>query len=199
MVARTKRLGGPVTRIVTLFLLLITFNAFAQEVSVWDTLDVQYEVIDQRHYDGKVSLSIQLPPFLTQDEVKRQIEIAVQFPGSPPPDEVTEVSIYVEGRKNGKRVGRATYKPGKGFKWKIDKWDTDLSIVNYKLTPEDRYVYETLMDTLYSIDEFSLDTNHKQVKKAKKELAKRSKMTLDELESLYYRVKWWKAQEKRGR
>ena len=185
-------------RIATLLFLFASLSGGAQEVSVWDTLDVQYEVIDQRHYDGKVSLSIQLPPFLTQDEVKRQIEIAVQFPGSPPPNEVTEVFIYVEGRKDGKKVGRATYKPGKGFKWQIDKWDTDLSVVNYKLTPEDRYIYETLMDTLYSIDEFSLDTNHKRVKKAKKELAKRSKITLDELENLYYRVKWWQAQEERS-
>ncbi|MEL6820577.1 MAG: hypothetical protein AAFP70_02350 [Calditrichota bacterium] len=185
-------------RIATLLFLFASLSGGAQEVSVWDTLDVQYEVIDQRHYDGKVSLSIQLPPFLTQDEVKRQIEIAVQFPGSPPPNEVTEVFIYVEGRKDGKKVGRATYKPGKGFKWQIEKWDTDLSVVNYKLTPEDRYIYETLMDTLYSIDEFSLDTNHKRVKKAKKELAKRSKITLDELENLYYRVKWWQAQEERS-
>ncbi|MGH1364809.1 MAG: hypothetical protein ACRBF0_14695 [Calditrichia bacterium] len=185
--------------LILLNILLFPTFAISQETSVWDSLDVQYEVIDQQYNNGKVSLSIQLPPFLTQDEVKRQIEIAVQFPGSPPPNEVTEVSIYVEGRKRGKRVGRATYKPGKGFKWKIDKWNRDLNVIRYSLTPEDRYIYETLMDTLYSIDEFSLDKNHKRVKRAKKELAKRSEITLDELENLYYRVKWWQAQEERKR
>lgn len=170
------------------FLLGATSSA---QQAVWDSLNIQYRLVNSYYNQDKNVFKIKVPPYLNTREVMRQVRLVVQWPGDPPPKKKTVVYVFKEDvPENATSKTGGVFIPGKGFLWDMRDWQPDTSILHYRPRPEDKFIYNTLLDSLFAHQEFS-DLNAKEVKPIKQNVARRFSISLAELDSIFYRVKWW--------
>lgn len=169
---------------------LLCCAAHAQQ-SYWDSLNIQYQLMQSNYYETENVIKIKIPPYLSTSAVMEQIKLAVQWPGDPAPTKKTTVYIFRENAVEGdvSKTG-ARYLPGKGFKWDLNDWKPDTTILHYTPRLIDRIIYNTLLDSLftkeYSPQEFDSKDNP-----TKKKVAREFEISVAQLDSIYYRVKWW--------
>jgi len=166
-------------------LFIICTNVNAQNVQ--DTLDICYEIITQEFNSDETIVKIKLPPYLSTPEVMEQIKLAVQWPGDPPPEETTVVYIFKETDKVGvESKTSAIYVPGKGYKWFLNDWiPTEIHL--QEPTVMEKLIYNTLLDSMFA-QGLTMDNNME----IKDKIAKQFNMTVPKLDSIYFKVKYWK-------
>lgn len=170
----------------------------AQE-ETWEQLDIQYRLL-QTHYGQTADvIKIKVPPYLTTSQVMAQCRLALQWPGDPLPQKKTTIYVYRDDAPVGTMSGVGLlYTPGKEIQWDLAEWQPDTLIFSYEPTPLDKIIYNTVLDSLYAEGMYAseLESDYAPVKK---QLAKDFELTVQQLDSIYYRVKWWGELKKKGR
>jgi hypothetical protein len=186
---------------IRLFLLVWAAN-FAMcfgQVASWDTLDIRYRRAEINYGEQETVMTIKVPPYLNETELQAQITLAVQFPGTPPPDKKHIVYVLRDDQPLRKKSDvYAVYRPGKGFVWKLDKWQQDLSIFEYEPSELDKLIYNAVMDSIFAL-EISPLTFEQQKLPAKKSIAQHFEKTVVAIDSIYFRVMWWRDLQERMR
>ncbi|RMF58457.1 MAG: hypothetical protein D6748_08650 [Calditrichaeota bacterium] len=176
-----------------IFLVLVCslFSKGFSQKAIWDSLNIQYRLVNSYYNQFENIFKIKVPPYLSTSEVMEQIRLVVQWPGDPPPTKRTIVYVFKEDvPEDATSKTGAVYLPGKGFLWDMRDWQPDTSILSYTPTPEDKVIYNTFLDSLFAHQEFS-DNSSEKVKGLKKNVAQLFDITVSELDSIYYHVKWW--------
>ena len=162
------------------------------QATMWDSLNVQYRLIQSNYGIYEDIIKIKLPPHLNTSEVIRQVRMVVQFPGSPPPQKKTTVYIFKDDARVGDRSKNGgVYQPGKGFKWDLEDWHPDGRIFSYEPRDFDFLVYNALLDSMFTNGFYALEFEDEE-SASKQNVARRFDLKVAELDSIYYRVKWWK-------
>lgn len=170
--------------------LLFHAALFAQQAG-WDTLNVQYRLLQTNYEPYEDIIKIKVPPHLSTREVMEQVKLVIQWPGSPPPRKKTTVYVFKDADPKGTRSKTgAVYRPGKGYRWDMRDWQPDLSIYQYNPRDRDKTIYNTLLDSMFVNGFFALEFEEKD-SGIKDNVAKNFDLTVAELDSIYYRVKWW--------
>lgn len=174
----------------TLLFLLFFAAAYSQQ-TIWDSLNVKYRLLQSNYSPYEDIIKIKIPPYLTTSQVMHQVRLVVQWPGDPLPKKKTTVYVFkddaIEGDKS--KTG-GIYFPKKGFKWDLRDWQPDFSILEYEPGMKDKLIYNTLLDSIFSNGMYSLEfenENHE----TKESVARKFALSVSELDSIYYRVKWW--------
>lgn len=172
--------------------------AVCGQESAHDTLDIKYYLIENTYAQYEDIVKIKLPPYLSTAEVMRQIQLAVQWPGDPPPSKRTKVYVFREDAVIGDRSSMgAVYFPGRGFQWQLAEWRPDLTIYRYRPRASDKVLYNTLLDSLFAGNMFASEysTEPKSGSKIqfrrKENVADLFEVSISEMDSIYFRVKWW--------
>lgn len=171
-----------------IFFLLCTifYVSFAQQLPrTEDTLNIKYEIVSHQYYPDKNILKIKVPPFLTTTQLMEQIKLAVQWPGDPPPEQVTFVYVF----KDSARVGTqsttgAIYLPGQGYRWSLTKW-VPIDIQLSEPSAREKIIYNTLLDSMFAR---GLEFNNQPVKEV---VARQFHVSSGKLDSIYFKVKYW--------
>ena len=170
------------TLILCLFLIVRILQAGENNT---DTLNIMYEIVGQQFHSEENIIKIKLPPFLTTDEVMEQIKLALQWPGEPPPTQTTYIYIFKDSDKIGAKSNTgAVYIPHKGFKWNLNEWKPS-KIKLSEPTLQEKIIYNTLLDSMFSK---SFDYENIELKKT---VANRFKISITQLDSIYFKVKYW--------
>lgn len=172
------------------FLILLCCAVYPQQAN-WDSLNIQYQLLQTNYFERETEIKIKVPPYLKTSEVMEQIRLAVQWPGDPPPQKQTTVYVFRENAGEGDRSktgGR--YIPGKGFKWDLRDWEPDTTIFHYTPRLIDRIIYNALLDSLLAdvINSMEFESKDNPIKK---KVAREFEISVAQLDSIYYRVKWW--------
>lgn len=170
---------------------ILLFCAAYPQQSYWDSLNIKYQLIQSNYSETENVIKIKVPPYLSTSAVMEQIKLAVQWPGDSPPDKKTTVYIFKENAGKGERSktgGR--YLPGKGFKWDLKDWKPDTTILHYTPRSIDRIIYNAFLDALLA-DEYSPSEFDSKDNPTKKKVAREFEISVAQLDSIYYRVKWW--------
>jgi hypothetical protein len=185
-------------RLFTLYLLTNLAVCFGQ-VATWDTLDIRYRRAEINYGEQEIVMIIKVPPYLNETDLQKQIKLAVQFPGTPPPDKKHVVYVFRDDQPIRKKSDiYAIYKPGKGFDWKLDKWQQDLSIFEYEPSELDKLIYNAVMDSIFSL-EISPLTFEQQKLPAMESIAQHFEKTVAAIDSIYFKVMWWRDLQERMR
>ena len=177
-------------RVLLSICLFFSINSFAQKAA-WDSLDIQYHLVQSDYRQNETIFKIKLPPYLTTHQVMQQIKLLVKFPTSPKPTKRVKVYVYRDDAiKGASSATGGIYIPSKGYKWDLADWQPDTSIFNYTPNNQDKIIYNTLLDSLFAhgIYAFSMEDQNLPTKKS---VAKQFDLTLSALDSIYYKVKWW--------
>jgi hypothetical protein len=178
-------------------LLIVVFSVCRGQVAPWDTVDIRYRRAGINYGEQEVVLTIKVPPYLNVPELQEQIKLAVQYPGTPPPGKKHIVYVFRDDQLIGKKSDVfAVYTPGKGFKWKLEKWRQDLSIFEYQPTELDKLIYNTVMDTIFALEISSLTFEHHHLP-VKVTIARHFETSVAAIDSIYFRVMWWQELQKR--
>lgn len=175
-----------------LFISLIMYCGvcFAQK-PIWDSLDVQYRILQSHYQPFEDIIKIKVPPHLSTRQVMEQVKMVVQFPGAPPPRKKTIVYVFKDDdRKGATSKTGCIYSPSKGFQWDLRDWHPDLSIYHYEPSIRDKLLYNTLLDSMFTHGFFALEFE-KEESSIKENVAKQFRISEAELDSIYFRVKWW--------
>ena len=176
--------------LISVLLILAGPPVFSQQ-PIWDSLNIQYRLVNTYYNQYENIFKIKVPPYLKTHEVMEQIRLVVQWPGDPPPKKKTVVYVFKEDvPENATSKTGAVYIPGKGFFWDMGDWQPDTSLLHYHPRPEDKFIYNTLLDSLFAHQAFS-DIDTGKVKPIKRNVARQFGLSVVELDSIYYRVKWW--------
>lgn len=179
-----------------LLLCFLTCSAFCQ-TTIWDSLEIKYRLLQNHYGQSEDVIKIKVPPYLSTSDVMAQVRLAVQWPGDPPPKKKTTVYVFKDDAREGdKSKTGGVYFPGKGFKWDLKEWNPDQTIFDYEPGMRDKLIYNTFLDSIFINGMYSLEfenENHK----TKEKVARKFRITATELDSIYYRVKWWWDIEKR--
>lgn len=178
-------------RIGFIFPLILLFNSAYSQSARWDSLNIQYQLLQSNYFEAESVIKIKVPPFLSTREVMEQVKLVVQWPGDPPPVKKTTVYVFKENAVVGDRSktgGR--YIPGKGFLWDLKDWNPDTTIHHYTPRFIDRLIYNTLLDSLLDNGVYSIDFESKE-KATKQNVAREFEISVSQLDSIYYQVKWW--------
>jgi hypothetical protein len=174
-----------------IFPLILLFTSAYSQPARWDSLNIQYQLLQSNYFEAEDVIKIKIPPFLSTREVMEQVKLVVQWPGDPPPAKKTTVYVFKENATVGDRSktgGR--YIPGKGFFWDLKDWKPDTTIRHYTPRFIDRLIYNTLLDSLLDNGIYSIDFENKE-KATKQKVAREFEISVTQLDSIYYRVKWW--------
>ncbi len=182
--------------VIFVWLLAQPLVGFSQKTSMWDTLNIQYQIVYQDYGPFYNTIKIMVPPFLTTAELMEQIRLMLFFPGTDPPKRKTYVYVFKETDPLGteSRTG-CVYKPGKGFLWDLRDWYPDST---WLTAPSDREIciYNCYLDTLFKYGIPPLDSTTELEQK----VARQFGITVSRLDSIYYKVKFWRdAQRTRRR
>ncbi len=179
----------------TFFMLLIVCFCYplpGQQVE-WDSLNIQYEIVQMEFRDDENIVKIRLPAYLPVDEVKRQVRLATYWPGSPPPQKKTLIYVFKDLDTAGtSSKTEAEYRPGRGFKWKLDAWQPDSTFLQVP-TYLERLIYNAYLDTLFSQ---GLTPDNKRAHAA---VAREFKIPLMKVDTIYYKVKYWLNRKEKGK
>ncbi len=171
-------------------LILFCTPGYAQQ-AVWDSLDVQYRILQTHYQPFEDIIKIKVPPHLSTRQVMEQVKMVVQFPGSPPPRKKTIVYVFKDDdRKGATSKTGCIYSPSRGFQWDLHDWHPDLSIYQYQPTLRDKLLYNTLLDSMFTHGFFALEFEEED-NRIKKNVAEKFGIRVAELDSIYFRVKWW--------
>ncbi len=172
----------------TLRIIACVWCLLATSPAQWhDTLNVQFDILYQEYNEFYNVIKIKLPSHLSTAEVMAQIRLLLFFPGCPPPSKETRVYVFRELDTIGavSKTG-CIYRPGKGFLWDLRDWHPDSSL----LTPPtewEKQVYNEYLDSLFAggmhLNEYK--------DRAREVVARRHGLTPRQLDTLYYRVKYW--------
>ena len=164
----------------------------APDSTAEDTLNIQYQLVETHYLSMEDVFKIKVPPYLTTAEVMEQIRLAVRWPGDPPPRKITTVYVFRDGQKRGasSKTG-GIYVPGKGFRWDMADWEPDVSILEFQPSDKDKLLYNFLLDTLFAAGISSEDMSDSTELPIKKAVARDFEMSVAQLDSVYYHVKWW--------
>jgi hypothetical protein len=174
----------------TIPLILLFCSAYSQSTK-WDSLNIQYQLLQSNYSEAENVIKIKLPPFLSTSEVMEQIKLVMQWPGDPPPVKKTTVYVFKENSEVGDRSNTGgRYIPRKGLFWDLKDWKPDTTIRHYTPRFIDRLIYNTLLDSLLNTGFYSIDFENKE-KATKQKVAKEFEISVAQLDSIYYRVKWW--------
>ncbi|MCB0286242.1 MAG: hypothetical protein KDE57_06255 [Calditrichaeota bacterium] len=166
--------------------------AYAQEIAAWDTVDIRYRRAEVLFSTNEDVITIKVPTYLNKFDVMEQIKLAVQFPGTPPPEKKTTVFVLRDDQnKNDKTKNCGIYKPGKGYQWRLDDWQQDDAIFDYEPSEVDKLLYNTILDSMYA-QEISPLTFEENESDTKKQIAKMFEKSVAEVDSIYFRVMWWR-------
>ncbi len=173
------------------------YSILAQEVDR-DSLEIKYRLIENYYSQYEDIVKIKLPPYLSTREVMEQVKLSVQWPGDPPPSKRTRIYVFRDDAVIGdKSATGAMYFPGKGFRWDLTDWLPDLSIYTYRPGSVDKMIYNTVLDTFFSAEMFASEystapeAGSKMIRNKKKNVASLFDITTTEMDSIYFRVKWW--------
>lgn len=175
---------------VCLFSLLLFAAGYAQE-SGWDTLNIKYNLLQTNYSSDRNTVKIKVPPYLTTREVMEQIYLAVRILGGAEVSKQTTVYVFKDHDRVGDRSKTGgVYVPGKGFEWDLREWKPDTTIRNFTPRLIDRMIYEALMDSMFAdgIEPLAFEDRNNPTKK---KVAREFEISVAQLDSIYYRVKWW--------
>ncbi|RMH79106.1 MAG: hypothetical protein D6681_19445 [Calditrichaeota bacterium] len=153
--------------------------------------NVCYQLVNTDYREYETIIKIKLPPYLSTREVMEQIKLVVQWPGEPPPPKRTTIYVFREDADDDAISGTgARYLPGKGFLWDLKDWHPDSSIFQYVPSKLDQVIYNTLLDSMFARGMFTPEFDSRDFS-ARKNVARWFNLSVEELDSIYYRVKWW--------
>lgn len=184
------------TKMLRPVLLLFTLLPLLAQESPWDSLNIQYRLIQNHYQPFEDIIKIKLPPYLSTSEVMEQVKLAVQWPGDPPPRKKTIVYVFKEDAAEGdvSRCG-GMYLPGKGFKWDLGDWKPDTSVLSYTPSYLDRLIYNTFLDSMFTNGMYTFELEEQETP-TKHKIARHFAITVGALDSIYYHVKWWASIQK---
>ncbi len=171
---------------------LLFFGSLAWgQTAAWDTLDIQYRLLQNNYSEYEDIIKIKLPPYLSTAEAMRQVKLAVHWPGDPPPRKKTKVYVFRDdAAMDAVSTTGALYTPGKGYRWAMNGWAPDTTIFSYEPSTLDRLIYESYIDSIITNGMQSMEfenSNHG----VKKRVAEDFRISVTQLDSIFYRVKWW--------
>lgn len=175
-----------ISKIIIPILLVVHICINAQSGGL-DTLNIRYVIVGHLYLQDKEIVKIKVPPFLSTSEVMEQVKLVLQWPGDPPPKKLTSVYVFRETDPVGEiSTTGATFVPGKGIAWSLAGWKPiELSLS--EPTIREKIIYNALLDTLFArgvpVDNMEI----------KKEIANEFGLTVSKLDSIYYKVKYWKS------
>ncbi len=156
--------------------------------AVIDSLPIRYHIIYQEYNAFYNVIKIKLPPFLSTAEVMEQIRFLLFWPDNQPPDKETRVYVFRDLDPIGtvSRTG-CVYIPGKGIFWDLREWQPDSSLLRPP-TDWEKQVYNAYLDSLF-VHGFYL--NEAKESAIKHIICQQYGLTPAQLDTLYYRVKYW--------
>jgi len=168
--------------------LLFAGNGMAQQ----QDLNIRYTILGTTYGEKENKIKIKVPPYLSRQEVSRQIRLAIAWPGDPLPEVLTKVYVFRDDAVlgNTSRLG-GIYSPVEGFIWHLRGWAADTTIVTYELTSRDRQVYNTLLDSMFAKQNFKLESKTLSAT-AKRDIAWQFDLSTTQVDSIFYLVKWWR-------
>jgi hypothetical protein len=168
-------------------ILLVIYICVYAHPSGRDTLNIRYEIVTQLYLQDKDIIKIRIPPFLSIVEVMEQIELVFQWPGDPAPKKLTDVYVFKETDPIGETsITGATFIPGKGIAWSLTEWKPiELSLL--EPTVREKIIYNALLDTLFAR---GLSPGNMEIKS---KIANEFGLTISRLDSIYFKVKYWKS------
>ncbi len=166
---------------------------FSLSPAQWpDSLNVQFDILYQEYNQFYNVIKIKLPAHLSTAQVMDQIRLLLFFPGCPPPSKETRVYVF----RDLDTIGTVShtgciYRPGKGFFWDLRDWHPDSSLLVPPSSWE-KAVYNEYLDSLFAFGMHMNDARDR----AREVVARRHGITPRQLDTLYYRVKYWWEQNK---
>ncbi len=153
-----------------------------------DSLNIRFNIIYQEYNEFYNVIKIKLPPFLSTAEVMAQIRLLLFWPGSEPPDKETRVYVFRDLDPIGtvSRTG-CVYVPGQGIFWDLREWHPDSSLLQ-EPTEWEKQVYNAYLDSLFASGFY---LNESQETAVKERICQQYQLTPAQLDTLYYRVKYW--------
>jgi len=175
-----------IPKTVILIILVIHISVEAQPDGR-DTLDIRYEIVGQLYLQDKDIVKIKVPPFLSTAEVMKQVKLVLRWPGDPPPQKLTSVYVFKETDPVGETsTTGATFIPDKGIAWSLTDWKpVPLSLS--EPTIREKIIYNALLDTLFAR---GLSFDNMEIKR---KVANEFGLTISKLDSIYFKVKYWKS------
>jgi hypothetical protein len=172
---------------IVITILLVIYICVDAQPNGRDTLDIRYEIVGHLYLQDKEIIKIKVPPFLSTAEVMEQVKLVLQWPGDPPPEKLTSVYVFRETDPVGEiSTTGASFIPGKGIAWSLSGWKP-LELSLSEPTIREKIIYNALLDTLFArgvpIDNMEI----------KKEIANTFGLTVPILDSIYFKVKYWKS------
>jgi len=166
--------------------LLFYVNIIAQE-----GLDIRYTILATTYGEDENKIKIKVPPYLSRNEVSRQVRLALAWPGEPLPEVLTKIYVFRDDAILGttSRLG-AVYSPEAGFIWHLSGWKADTTIISYDLVPRDRMVYNAMLDSMFARQNFKLESSLSAT--AKRNIASEFDLNTTQVDSIFYLVKWWR-------
>jgi len=165
-------------------LLMVHFSASGQK-AIWDSLNVQYDIVHIECHPGYDLIKIKVPPYLSSQEVMKQVRLVLFWPGASPPRKKTKVYVFKETALYGtKSHTGGVYFPGHGIKWDMVDWSPDSSLIQ-KPSPREINIYNSLLDSLFKEGLQFSEIDHRHA------IARRMKIAPAKLDSIYFRVKFW--------
>lgn len=176
---------------ITLKRITIAGLLFFLAVNAQEGLDIRYTILATTYGEDENKIKIKVPPYLSRNEVSRQIKLALAWPGEPLPEVLTKVYVFRDDAIRGttSRLG-AVYSPEAGFIWHLSGWKADTTIVSYDLVPRDRMVYNAVLDSMFAKQNFRLESTLSAT--AKLNIADEFNLKTADVDSIFYLVKWWR-------
>ena len=170
------------------FLILFTFSVVKPQPLLRDSLSIQFNIIYQEYNALYNIIKIKLPPYLSTAEVMAQIRLLLFWPGTSPPNKETRVYVFRDLDPIGtvSRTG-CVYIPGRGIFWDLREWHPDSSLLQ-EPTEWEIHVYNVYLDSLFSN---GFHFNESQNNDVKLRICQQFQLTPAQLDTLYYRVKYW--------
>ncbi len=172
-------------KLFSLALLLLVHLTASGQKAVWDSLNVQYDIVRIECHPGYDLIKIKVPPYLSSREVMKQVRTVLFWPNSPPPQKKTKVYVFKETATYGtKSHTGGVYFPGEGIKWDLRDWVPDSSLIA-KPSQDEINIYNSLLDSLFKEGLQFSEIEHRHT------VAKRMKIPAGKLDSIYFKVKFW--------
>ncbi len=176
----------------TLLFIIFGLASLPAQQTAWDSLNIHYRLVHTGYHTDETIIKIKVPPYLSTREVMQQIKLATSWPGEPLPKVRTKVYVFREDAPDGaaSRIG-GVYLPGKGFTWSLEDWKPEVDIRDYQPSVVDKLIYNTVLDSMFAAQRYSLDSDPNS-RPMKEKIAREFNISIAQLDSIYFRVKWWK-------